>query len=76
MDHDCFRDEGRQYAERLRDAGVGVRYTNYVGMPHGFLSMPRLCSAAPQALAEIASAVREVAQRRPESAGSTRSASS
>ena len=33
---------------------VGVRTTNYLGMPHGFLSMPRRCRAAPQAIAEIA----------------------
>jgi acetyl esterase len=56
-DHDSFRDEGRIYARRLRKAGVSVRYTNYVAMPHGFLSMPRLCRAAPQALTEIAAAL-------------------
>ncbi len=49
-----LRDDGLLYAARLRDADVPVRYTNYLGMPHGFLSMPRLCRAAPQALAEIA----------------------
>jgi len=32
---------------------VPVRYTNYLGTPHGFPSMPRLCRAAPQAIAEI-----------------------
>jgi acetyl esterase/lipase len=53
-DHDALRDDGRLYATRLRDANVPVRHTNYLGMPHGFLSMPRLCRAAPQALAEIA----------------------
>jgi hypothetical protein len=26
-------------------------------MPHGFLSMPRICSAAPQAIAEIAQTI-------------------
>jgi hypothetical protein len=34
-----------------------VRYTNYLGMPHGFLSMPRICSAAHQAIAEIAQSI-------------------
>lgn len=52
-DHDIFRDDGLLYAERLRAAAVPVRLTNYLGMPHGFLSMPRLCAAAPQAISEI-----------------------
>jgi acetyl esterase/lipase len=56
-DNDALQDDGRLYADRLVRAGISVRYTNYLGMPHGFLSMPRLCSAAPQALAEIASAI-------------------
>jgi acetyl esterase len=41
----------------LARAGIPVRHTNYLGMPHGFLSMPRICKAAPQAIAEIAQAV-------------------
>lgn len=55
--HDSLRDDGILYAARLEAAGVPVRHTDYLGMPHGFLSMPRLCRAAPQALAEIAQAV-------------------
>lgn len=50
---DPIRDDGRRYAEALRAAGVPVRYTNYVGMPHGYLSSPRLCRCYPQAMAEI-----------------------
>jgi acetyl esterase/lipase len=42
-----------RYAGVLRDAGVPVRLTEYVGMPHGFLAFPRLCRSAPQALAEL-----------------------
>jgi acetyl esterase/lipase len=56
--HDSLRDDGVLYAARLEAAGVPVRHTEYLGMPHGFLSMPRLCRAAPQALAEIAQEVR------------------
>jgi acetyl esterase/lipase len=37
----------------LRDAGVPVRLTEYVGMPHGYLNFPGLCRSAAQALAEI-----------------------
>ena len=41
------------YAAALRSAGVPVRLTEYVGMPHGYLNFPGVCRAAPQALAEI-----------------------
>ena len=52
-EHDPLRDDGIRYAATLRSAGVPVRLTEYVGMPHGFLNFPGLCRLAPQALAEI-----------------------
>jgi acetyl esterase/lipase len=52
-EHDPLRDDGVRYAATLRAAGVPVRLTEYVGMPHGFLNFPGLCRWAPQALAEI-----------------------
>ena len=52
-EHDPLRDGGVRYAATLRAAGVPVRLTEYVGMPHGFLNFPGLCRWAPQALAEI-----------------------
>jgi acetyl esterase len=55
--HDSFRDEGRLYAERLAAAGVAVRLARYLDMPHGFLSMPRLCRASARAMAEIVAAL-------------------
>jgi acetyl esterase/lipase len=57
-EHDPLRDEGRAYAERLRDAGVDTRWTEYAGMPHGFLTLPGVCRSAPQALAEIVQELR------------------
>jgi acetyl esterase/lipase len=52
-EHDPLRDDGIRYAAALRAAGVPVRLTEYVGMPHGYLNFPGLCRVAPQALAEI-----------------------
>ena len=54
-ERDPLRDDGILYAQRLRAHGVPVHLTNYLGVPHGFLSMPRLCrNAASQAILEIA----------------------
>jgi acetyl esterase/lipase len=53
-EHDPLRDEGRAYAARLADAGVPTRITDYVGMPHGFATLPGISGpSAIQAVAEI-----------------------
>jgi acetyl esterase/lipase len=52
-EHDPLGDDGVRYAEALRAAGVPVRFTEYVGMPHGFVNFPGLSRAAHQAMAEI-----------------------
>src|SRR5215469_15656933 len=52
-EHDPLREDGALYAAALRSAGVPVRFTEYVGMPHGYLNFPGLCRSAPQAMAEI-----------------------
>ena len=52
-EHDPLHDDGVRYAEKLRAAGVPVRLTEYVGMPHGFLNFPGLCRGAAQALSEL-----------------------
>lgn len=52
-EHDPLKDEGRRYAERLAAAGVPVRFTEYVGVPHAFINLPGLTVAAHQALSEI-----------------------
>jgi acetyl esterase len=57
-EHDPIRDDGVRYADALRAAGVPVRTTEYVGMPHGYLSFPRLCRSAPQALADLVTEMR------------------
>jgi acetyl esterase len=56
-EYDTLRDEGRAYADRLRAAGVAVRYTCYPGMVHGFMQMGGLVTEARSAIEEIASVV-------------------
>ena len=56
---DPLRDEGRAYADRLRQAGVDVVYREYPGQIHAFVSLTR---AIPQGLActlEIADYLRQ-----------------
>ena len=52
-EHDPLRDDGRLYAERLRDAGIPVEYRNYATMGHGFFSTPKLCRDSGQALTDL-----------------------
>jgi len=55
---DPLRDEGRAYADRLREAGVDVVYHEYPGQIHAFISLTR---AIPQGMActlEVADYVR------------------
>jgi acetyl esterase len=60
-DLDPLRDDGIRYAAALRDAGVPVRLTNYLGVPHGCLDLLRVSPAARQQrwelVAELATAL-------------------
>jgi acetyl esterase len=51
---DVLHDDGAAYAVRLLEAGVAVRTTVYERMPHGFLSLNRLCPPARPAVKAIA----------------------
>jgi acetyl esterase len=66
-EHDPIRDDGLRYAAALQAAGVSVRTTTYVGMPHGYMTFPKLCRSAPQAIgelcAELSSALNPVTTR-------------
>src|SRR5262245_52586509 len=50
---DPLRDEGVAYAERLREAGVPVRLSEYEGMIHGFIRMPALIDRSQDVLDEL-----------------------
>ena len=50
---DPLRDEGVAYAERLRQAGVPVRLSEYEGMIHGFIRMQALIDRSQDLLHEL-----------------------
>ena len=51
---DPLRDEGDEYAERLKQAGVPVTYKHYPGQFHGFFTMGKLLQQANVAASDIA----------------------
>jgi acetyl esterase len=50
---DPLRDEGDEYAERLKRAGVPVTYKHYPGQFHGFFTMGKLLDQANVAARDI-----------------------
>ena len=50
---DPLRDEGNEYAERLKQAGVAVTYRFFPGQFHGFFTMGKLLNQANVAASEI-----------------------
>ena len=51
---DPLRDEGAEYAARLKQAGVPMTYRHFPGQFHGFFTMGKLLPQANIALSEIA----------------------
>ena len=50
---DPLRDEGDEYARRLKEAGVAVIYRHFPGQFHGFFTMGKLLQQANVAVGEI-----------------------
>jgi acetyl esterase len=50
---DPLRDEGADYAQRLKDAGVAVTYRHFPGQFHGFFTMGKFLQQANVAASEI-----------------------
>jgi len=55
---DPLRDEGEEFAERLRDAGVQVALRRHPGLIHTFLNLTAICPTARAAMLEAAGALR------------------
>jgi acetyl esterase len=51
---DPLRDEGDEYAARLKEAGVPITYRHFPGQFHGFFTMGKLLNQANIAVSEIA----------------------
>ncbi len=56
---DPLIDDARAYASKLGDAGVAVRYSEYAGMIHGFVTMGSILPDASRAIDEMAAALRD-----------------
>jgi acetyl esterase len=56
---DPLLDEGRDYADKLKAAGIPVEYVEYPDQIHGFFNFTNFSSAAAGAIADSAKAVRK-----------------
>ncbi|WP_085709977.1 MULTISPECIES: alpha/beta hydrolase [unclassified Pseudomonas] len=56
---DVLRDEGREYVQRLKQAGVEVQHVEYEHMQHGFINYPAQHDEARQALMLCARSLQE-----------------
>jgi acetyl esterase len=57
-EYDPLRDEGEDYADKLRAANTAVTGRRYLGMVHGFASMPYLTPMANRAVADLGADLR------------------
>jgi len=56
---DPLSDEGKQYADKLEQSGVDVRYRRFEGMIHGFISAGKVLNQAYEAMDEIAADLKQ-----------------
>jgi acetyl esterase len=58
-DHDPLRDEGDEYAAKLKSANVAVEHTRWEGMVHGFASLAGVLDAGRLLVDQIGAALRK-----------------
>jgi len=56
---DPLKDEGKAYAERLREAGVATTYVEYPGMVHGFTGMATTVPMGRTGIDDMSAALRK-----------------
>lgn len=61
-EYDPLRDDGKAYAEKLKNAGVDVQYAEYKGMIHGFVTMASVIDKGKTALQDAAAALKKAFQ--------------
>jgi len=61
---DPLRDEGEDYAKRLKEAGVAVTYRTFPGQFHGFFTMGKLLNQANVAASDIGAWLRAMTESR------------
>lgn len=59
-EYDPLKDEGKAYADRLREAGNEVLFKEYEGMIHGFISMPKMSKRILGTYEDIRKVLKEV----------------
>ena len=59
-EHDVLRDEGEEYAERLRRAGALLEVRRQPGQLHGFFSMVNLLPASAEAIGHVSRVTRDL----------------
>lgn len=59
-EYDPLLDNGAHYRDTLAEAGVAVRYAEYEGAIHGFMSLPGVVPVAGRALDDIVEFLRDV----------------
>ncbi|AWX57538.1 alpha/beta hydrolase [Brevibacillus brevis] len=59
-EYDPLRDDGAEYAKRLREAGVPVEYKCYEGMIHGFFWLAGIMDKGVQARSQVSNFLKDV----------------
>ncbi|MGG4489268.1 alpha/beta hydrolase [Metabacillus idriensis] len=63
VEYDPLRDEGRQYAEKLPDAGVSVTYLHYEQLVHSFPNMIGQVNRADLAMIDLTSQLKNLLRK-------------